>query len=61
MPRMRANALVEIGDPNAIDVYLRREDADRELEEIVGDEPGWAGLLRVVPIELDERNLSATR
>jgi hypothetical protein len=56
---MRAFALVEIGDPNAIDVYLRRKDAFVALEEILGDEPGWMRVLSVVPIELDEREVSA--
>jgi hypothetical protein len=44
MPRVRAYALVEIGDPNAIDVYLRREDAFDALQDILGDEPDWTGL-----------------
>ena len=56
---MRACALVEIGDPNAIDVYLWREDAFNGLQDILGDEPDWTGLFCVVPIELDERDMSA--
>jgi hypothetical protein len=39
-------------------VYLRREDAWADLEEILNDEPDWAGVLFVAPIELDERELS---
>jgi hypothetical protein len=58
-PGVRAYALVEIGDPNAIDVYLRSEDAFVALEEILDDEPDWTGLLSVVPIELGERDISA--
>jgi hypothetical protein len=58
-PGGRAYALVEIGDPNAIDVYLRSEDAFVALEEILGEEPDWTGLLSVAPIELDERDISA--
>ena len=42
----------------AIDVFLRREDAWAALAEILEDEPDWAGSLFVVPIELDERDVS---
>ena len=55
---MRAFALAEIGRSEAIDVYLRREDAWAALEEILNDEADWAGALFVTPIELDERELS---
>jgi hypothetical protein len=55
---MRAFALAEIGRSEAIDVYLRREDAWAALEEILNDEPAWAQALFVTPIELDERELS---
>ena len=55
---MRAFALAEIGRSEAIDVYLRREDAWAALEEILDDEPDWAVALFVTPIELDERELS---
>ena len=55
---MRAFALAEIGRNEAIDVYLRREDAWAALEEILNDEPDWAVALFVTPIQLDERELS---
>jgi hypothetical protein len=55
---MRAFALAEIGRSEAIDVYLRCEDAWAALEEILDDEPDWAVALFVIPIELDERELS---
>jgi hypothetical protein len=55
---MRAFALVELGDQQAVDVFLRREDAYAALKDAVGDEPDWANLLFVVPIELDERRVS---
>lgn len=42
---MRAYALAEIGDPLAIDVLLRREDAWAMLKEILNDDPAWAGTL----------------
>jgi hypothetical protein len=55
---MRAFALAEIGRREAIDVYLRREDAWAALEEIIKNEPDSTGALFVTPIELDERELS---
>ena len=42
-----------------LDLFLTREDAEAELEEILEDEPEWVNVLRVVPIELDGRNISA--
>ena len=42
-----------------LDLFLTREAAEDELREILEDEPGWADVLRVVPIELDGRNVSA--
>jgi hypothetical protein len=44
---MRLYALVEAGDPEAIDVYLCEQDAQRALEDCLRDEPHWVGLLRV--------------
>ena len=49
---MRLYALVEAGDPEAIDVYLSEEDARRALNECIRDEPQWAGLLHVAEVEL---------
>jgi hypothetical protein len=46
-------ALVEAGDPEAVDVFLCEEDARRALEDCVRDEPVWCGLLRVAEIELE--------
>lgn len=42
-----------------LDLFLTREAAEDELAEILEDEPEWVNVLRVVPIELDGRNLSA--
>jgi hypothetical protein len=42
-----------------LDLFLSREAAEVELREILEDEPEWVNVLRVVPIELDERDLSA--
>ena len=44
---MRVYALVEAGDPEAIDVYLCEEDAQRALEDCLRDEPEWRTLPRV--------------
>jgi hypothetical protein len=49
---VRLYALVEAGDPEAIDVYLCEEDAQRALEDCLRDELQWVGLLRVAEIEL---------
>jgi hypothetical protein len=56
---VRAYALVELGDSESIDLFLREEDAKRALADALRDESKWARLLRVEPIELDERDLSA--
>ena len=42
-----------------LDLFLTREAAAVELREILEDEPDWQDVLRVVPIELDGRNVSA--
>jgi hypothetical protein len=41
------------------DLFVTQEAADVELREILEDEPEWANVLRVLPIELDGRNVSA--
>ena len=51
-------ALVEAGDPEAIDVYLCEEDAQRALEDCLRDEPEWRGFLEVREIELDHEHTS---
>jgi hypothetical protein len=56
---VRAYALVELGDPEAIDLFLREEDAQAALEDALRDEPGWAGTLSVEAVELDERDMSS--
>jgi hypothetical protein len=53
---VRAFALVELGDSEAIDLFLREEDAQRALADVLRDEP--TSLLRVELIELDERVFS---
>jgi hypothetical protein len=41
-----------------LDLFVTREAAEAELREILLDEPDWKDVLRVVPIELDERSVS---
>jgi hypothetical protein len=41
-----------------LDLFLTQEAAEAELREILEDEHEWVNVLRVVPIELDERNVS---
>jgi hypothetical protein len=55
---MRLYTLVEAGDPEAIDVYLCEEDAQRALEDCLRDEPEWRGFLEVREIELDHEHTS---
>jgi hypothetical protein len=42
---VRAFALVELGDSESIDLFLREKDAGRALEDILSDEPEWARLM----------------
>jgi hypothetical protein len=55
---MRVWALVELGDPRAIDVFVRREEAEDALRDCVADEPEWRGLLRVEEIEFADASRS---
>jgi hypothetical protein len=50
---MRAYALSEVGDRLAIDVFIRIEDAWVAPDDALRDEPQWAGMLFVAPIELE--------
>jgi hypothetical protein len=49
---MRLYALVEVGDPQAIEVFLSEEHAQRALDDCLKDEPEWRGLLSVVAVDL---------
>ena len=59
--RVRAFALVELGDSESIGRFLREEDAERALAECLGDALDWTCLLQVVPIELGEQRVSANQ
>jgi hypothetical protein len=41
-----AYALVELGDSESIDLFLREADAGRALDDILSDEQQWQGVLR---------------
>jgi hypothetical protein len=45
--------------PRTLDLFVSREAAEAELAEILVDEPNSRDVLRVLPIELDESNVSA--
>jgi hypothetical protein len=49
---VRVYALIDLSLPEPIDVYVRREDAERTLAELLRDEPGWCTLLSIAEIEL---------
>jgi hypothetical protein len=56
---MQVYALTSTQPPReTLDLFLTREAAEAELREILGDEPDWKNVLRVVPIELDLRHVS---
>jgi hypothetical protein len=48
---VRLYALVEAGDPAAIDVFLCEQDAQRALEDCLRDRPNQKGLLCVEEVE----------
>ena len=48
---MRLYALTELHDPEAIELFLTEENAQRALDDRLRDEPDWRGLLRVEEIE----------
>jgi hypothetical protein len=51
---MRLYALVEAGDPKAIDVYLCEGDAQRALDDCLRDEPQWRGSLWIEELNVPE-------
>lgn len=42
----------------AVDVFLRKEDAFEALAECLQDEPSWGELLSVTAVEIDETVIS---
>jgi hypothetical protein len=56
---MQVCAVTRSQSPNeTLDLFVTREAAEAELREILRDEPDGKDVLRVVPIELDGRNVS---
>ena len=51
---MRYFGLVDLSLVEAIELYVRREDAERTLAELLHDEPEWRSLFRIEEIELGE-------
>jgi len=54
----RSAAFVEAGDPEAIDVYLCEQDAQRALDDCSEMSHKWRGLLRVEEVEFAGASLS---
>jgi hypothetical protein len=42
-----------VDDEEAIELYVRREDAERFLADVQADEPELADALRLEPVDLD--------
>jgi hypothetical protein len=51
---MRFFGLVDLSLGEAIELYVRREDAERTLAELLRDEPEWWSLFRIEEIELGQ-------
>ena len=49
---MHVYALIDLSLSEPIEVYVRREDAERTLAELLRDEPGWRALLSIAEIAL---------
>lgn len=41
-----------------VEFFLSRDEAEETLEAILGDEPEWADILEIVPLELGEPGLN---
>jgi hypothetical protein len=39
-----------------IQVYRSREQAERALRAVLADEPGWAGMMEIVPVPPADRH-----
>jgi hypothetical protein len=51
---MRFFAVVDLWLVEAVELYVRREDAERTLAELLRDEPSWERLFQIEEIELSE-------
>jgi Tic22-like family len=50
--RVLVHAVVSAETEKAVETFVRREDAEPFLEEVRGDDPELAELLRLEPVEL---------
>lgn len=50
---MRLPAIVELGDPETIDVFSTQEEAERALQRVCETSREWRGVLRVEPVEFE--------
>jgi hypothetical protein len=55
---MRLYALTELHDPEAIELFITEQDAQRALEIVCGTSPQWSGRLEVTEVELDHEQTS---
>jgi len=51
---VRLYGLVDLSLAEAIELFARREDAERMLAELLNDEPGWEPLFRIEEIVLED-------
>jgi hypothetical protein len=47
-------ALVSARASFAADIYCTREEAEKELDDAINDEPAWTDVLSVVELDLPE-------
>ena len=52
---VRFFGVVDVSLSEAVELFVRREDAERTLAELVRDEPQWQTFFRIEPIELGDR------
>jgi hypothetical protein len=52
---VRFFALVDLSLSEAVELFVRRADAERTLAELLRDEPQWQGLLRIEAVEIGDR------
>jgi hypothetical protein len=51
---MRVFALVDVLVEFSVELFVRREDAERTFAELLHDEPEWRDMFRIEVIELGE-------
>jgi len=56
--RIVVYALVDVLCRDAVELYVRRKDAEQDLADAVADEPEWCGQLAVVELDFGEFSAS---